>query len=104
MNSKIEIRNANRNPGCEKAQEAQSPFPLRIRWGEGLRVRCPALSLLALLLSVLCPLPSVHAATFTTGFTITETNFAYDGQDIVISGATVAIDGMHGFNSLLLTR
>ena len=127
MNSNFETRNANRNFHHERTQGTQKllplrPRPLRIGWGEGLRVRCdpfsasdgekvakgrmrcPALSLLALLTSVLCLLPSVHAATFTTGFTITETNFAYDGQDITISGATVAIDGAHGFNSLLLTN
>lgn len=41
---------------------------------------------------------------FTTNAVISETNFAYDGQDIVIDGATVAIDGLHAFNSLLLTN
>jgi hypothetical protein len=46
----------------------------------------------------------VPAAVFTTNLTITETNFAYDGQDIVIDGATAAIDGPHAFNSLLLTN
>ena len=35
---------------------------------------------------------------------ITETNFGYDEQDTIISGATGAIDGMHGFNSLLLNN
>ena len=71
------------------------------------RMRCPALSLLALLLSALFLLHSaftLSAATFTTNLTLSETNTAYDGQDIVISGATVAIDGAHGFNSLLLTN
>ena len=29
---------------------------------------------------------------------------AYDGRDIVISGATVTIDGPHAFHSLLLTH
>ena len=64
----------------------------------------PPRHLWPLLLAVLLNVPSALAATFTTGFTITETNLTYDGQDIVISGATVAIDGPHGFNSLLLTN
>lgn len=76
-------------------------LPLRIGcigWGEGSRVRCsPFLPLILLLLSLsLLPAP---AAVFTTNLTITETNLAYDGQDIVISGATVAIDGPHAFDS-----
>ena len=64
----------------------------------------PPRHLWPLLLAVLLNVPSALAATFTTGFTITETNLTYDGQDIVISGATVAIDGAHAFNSLLLTN
>ena len=62
------------------------------------------LTLALVQLSLLVSSLEAAAITFTTGFTITETNFAYDGQDIVISGATVAIDGAHAFNSLLLTR
>lgn len=58
-----------------------------------------------------CPLPSAFRlrrlrrdATCTTNITITETNTTYDSQDIVISGATVTIDGPHSFNSVLLTN
>ena len=67
-------------------------------------MRCFLLFPALLLTSVLCLLPPVHAATFTTSAVISETNLTYDGQDIVISGATVAIDGSHRFDSLLLTR
>ena len=63
-----------------------------------------ALTLALVQLSLLVSSLEAAAITFTTGFTITETNFAYDGQDIVISGATIAIDGPQGFNSLLLTN
>jgi hypothetical protein len=35
------------------------------------------------------------AATFTTNALLTEADTSYDGQDIVIDGATVAIDGRH---------
>jgi hypothetical protein len=48
--------------------------------------------------------PQLSAAVFTNNLTLTETNFAYDGQDIVIDGATVVIDGPSAFNSLLLTN
>ena len=66
----------------------------------------PLTTVLFLLISVLCPATSALAAIFTSNTTITETNLAYEGQDIVISGAgvTVAIDGPHAFNSLLLTN
>jgi hypothetical protein len=56
------------------------------------------------LCSVLCPLSSAHAATFTTNALISEANTAFDGQDIVVSGATLTVDGRHYFNSLLLTN
>jgi hypothetical protein len=39
---------------------------------------------------------------FTTSTTINEANTQYDGQDIAIVGATVAIDGPHNFRSILL--
>ena len=51
------------------------------------------------LITVLCPLSSGFAAVFTNALTLSETNTAYDGQDIVIQGATVAIDGPHAFHS-----
>src|SRR5688572_17203462 len=40
------------------------------------------------------------AIVFSTGTTIGESNFTFDGQDIVINGATVAINGPHSFNSV----
>ena len=46
----------------------------------------------------------VKAAEFTNNALITETDTAYDGQDIVVSGATLTVDGRHSFNSLLLTN
>lgn len=65
----------------------------------------------ALLLAALTQLSALNsqlasAALFTNSTTITEANLAYDGQDIVISGAgvTVAIDGAHAFNSNKLSR
>lgn len=58
------------------------------------------------LTSVLCPLASGNATTFTSSTTISETNTNYDGQDIVISGArvTMAIADTHAFNPFLLTN
>jgi hypothetical protein len=52
----------------------------------------------------LAGLLSLQAAEFTTPITISETDTTYDGQDIVINSTTVAIDGAHSFNSLLLTN
>jgi hypothetical protein len=43
-------------------------------------------------------------ATFTTNALITEADTSFDGQDIVVSGATLTVDGRHYFNSLLLTN
>lgn len=79
-----------------------NPFPLRIRWGEG-RVRCFRLLLVILLLLLLSPFQS-SAVTFTNAVTISETNNIHDGQDIVVDGATVTIDGPHSYNSVLLTN
>ena len=62
----------------------------------------PLSHLLPFLLLILLSSPSTPAAVFTTNLTLSETNFAYDGQDIVINGATVAIDGPHTFSSTLL--
>jgi len=45
----------------------------------------------------------LSAVTFTNAITISETNLTYDGQDIIVDGATVTIDGQHNFDSLLLT-
>lgn len=54
-----------------------------------------------------CRLPSsAFAVTITSSLTIAENDLTCDGQDMVISGTgvTVAIDGPHAFNSLLLTN
>src|SRR5437879_4813538 len=44
------------------------------------------------------------AATFTASTTINEGDATFDGQDIIVSNATVTINGAHSFNSLLLTN
>ncbi|MFV1968516.1 MAG: hypothetical protein ACC628_24095 [Pirellulaceae bacterium] len=40
------------------------------------------------------------SVTLSTDLTISETEFTYDGEDLLIDGATVAIDGPHSFNSI----
>jgi hypothetical protein len=61
------------------------------------------LCLFAAQLSTFNPQP-LHAATFTANALITETDTSFDGQDIVVSGATLTVDGRHYFNFLLLTN
>ena len=41
---------------------------------------------------------------FTTDSAISASDTTYDGQDVVIHGCTVTIDGTHTFNSLLIER
>ena len=48
--------------------------------------------------------PLLLAATFTTPVTISESDTTYDGQDIVVNGATLTVNGAHSFASLLLTN
>ena len=48
--------------------------------------------------------PLLLAATFTTPVTISESDTTYDGQDIVVNGATLTVNGAHRFASLLLTN
>ena len=48
--------------------------------------------------------PLFLAATFTTAVTISESDTTYDGQDIVVNGATLTVNGAHSFASLLLTN
>jgi len=50
-------------------------------------------------------LPASAQTWITSSLTLSESNTSYDGLDLVISGAgvTVAMDGPHAFNSLLLT-
>ena len=57
-----------------------------------------------LALAAACLSPPAPAAVFTTNAVISESNTNYDGQDIVIDAATVAIDGPHAFHSLVLTN
>ena len=47
---------------------------------------------------------SLSATTFSTNALISELDPAFDGQDIVVSGATLTVDGRHYFTSLLLTN
>ena len=41
---------------------------------------------------------------FTTNTTISDTNFTYEGDDIVVQGCTLTINGGHEFNSLTVER
>ena len=88
MNSRLETQNAG-------LALARCLFPLL---GEMARVRASIVLVLFLLT------PSARAATFTTNALITEADSSFDGQDIVVSGATLTVDGRHSFNSLLLTN
>src|SRR4051812_45331355 len=68
---------------------------------------CPLFAAVAALVVPLTIDPvSLHASTIilTNSITISEANTNYDGQDLVISGATVTVDGSHSFASLLLTN
>ena len=50
---------------------------------------------LALWLAVVCFAPVSRAVTFTGNVTISEGDTTYDGQDIIVNGATVTINGAH---------
>jgi Bacterial pre-peptidase C-terminal domain/Bacterial Ig-like domain len=75
-------------------------FLLRI--GKLAKMRWWFMSVAIAQLSIL--IPQLSAATFTTNAPITEEDASYDGQDIVVSGAMLTMDGTHGFNSLILTN
>jgi hypothetical protein len=103
--------NSNSNP-CRKELKERKEFSLSAPGGEGWGevVPLPPFPLSPLLLflvftqlSTFNPQP-LHAATFTTNALITEADTSFDGQDIVVSGATLTVDGRHPFNSLLLTN
>ena len=66
-------------------------------------VRCCPFLLVILIFFLISPRHS-SAVTFTNAVTISETNLTYDGQDVIVDGATVTIDGPHSFNSVLLTN
>ena len=72
--------------------------------GAGLAGRFSRAALAFLLwLGVVGSSPLLLAATFTTPVTISESDTTYDGQDIVVNGATLTVNGAHRFASLLLT-
>ena len=77
-------------------ESAQNLLPLRA--GERAGVRCRFASLFFFFVYFACFVVTAPAAVFTTNLTLSETNFAYDGQDIVMDGATVAIDGPHALS------
>ena len=45
---------------------------------------------------------SAFAIEFTTPVTISAIDQSYDGQDIIVTGTTLTIDGSHSFNSIVL--
>ena len=100
MNSKSEAPNPKRIGRKELKDLKEKPAPFSLR------------SLRSLAAKILCLLSAcfayfevpASAAVFTNNLTLSETNAAYDGQDIVISGATLTVDGPHAFNSLPLTH
>jgi hypothetical protein len=47
-------------------------------------------------LSTFNPQP-LQAAVFSTNALITEADTSYDGQDIVVSGVTLTVDGRHSY-------
>ena len=62
-----------------------------------------SLGLAVLVIGILMSAPSARAGvTFTTNALIDSANLAYEGQDIVVQGCTVTVNGVHGFNSLSL--
>ena len=61
-----------------------------------------ALVAFALWLTVICFAPLARAVTFTGNVTISEGDTTYDGQDIIVDGATATINGAHSFTSLSL--
>ena len=73
--------------------------------GSGLAFRFSrALVALALWLAVAGFAPLLRAVTFTGNVSISEGDTTYDGQDIIVDGATATINGAHSFTSLSLTR
>ena len=71
--------------------------------GSGLAFRFyRALVAFALWLTVVGSAPLARAVTFTSNVTIAEGDTTYDGQDIIVDGATPTINGTHGYTSLSL--
>jgi hypothetical protein len=48
--------------------------------------------------------PAFAQTVFTTNTTISDSNFSFDGQDIIIRGCTVTINGAHAFNSIIIEK
>ena len=55
-------------------------------------------------LALALPLAGAKAITFTNNTAIGVGNTTYDGQDIIVSGCTLTVDGPHAFASLLVTN
>ena len=73
-------------------------------FGSGLAFRFSrALVLFALWLAVIGFAPLARAVTFTSNVTISGGDTTYDGQDIIVDGATATIIGARSFISLALT-
>jgi hypothetical protein len=64
---------------------------------ESLKCRFTLLSLLFVCFACFVATLSAPAATFTTNALITEADTSFDGQDIVVSGATLTVDGRHSY-------
>ena len=45
-----------------------------------------------------------RAVEFTSAFSIDATNQLYEGEELIINGCTGTVDGVHVFNSLLMTN
>jgi len=59
--------------------------------------------LASLVIGIWMPAPLARAGvTFTTNSLISSANLAYEGQDIVVQGCTLTVNGLHGFNSVSL--
>ncbi len=104
MNPHIEPLNL---AGTRSTASVISPRQNGTRWNASLPKHGTVAPLLLFVvftqLSTFNPQP-LQAATFTTNALIAETDTSFDGQDVMVSGATLTVDGWHCFNSLLLTN
>ncbi|MEI6603681.1 MAG: putative Ig domain-containing protein [Verrucomicrobiota bacterium] len=55
-------------------------------------------------IAVILSLADANATTFTSNAAISVGNTTYDGQDIIVQGCTLTVDGPHAFASLLVTH
>src|SRR5262245_32653960 len=87
------------------ATKTVSPALMQTENRSRMAVRTTALVVVLLGVWLLASVRASGAAiTFTTNAAIAATDLAYDGQDIVIDGATVTIYGLHSFNSMQVGR